>query len=285
MVKLKTNKPIISVVIPAYNEAEFLPRCLESLAKQAGAPNFEVIVVNNNSTDNSAELAKKYGAIVINEPIQGVVAARQAGYMVAKGKILVSTDADSFYKSDWLKNIYSFFKNNPKAVGLAGHYNFYKAPLWAKIMPPMGALLVWLISVFTKKPVYVSAVNLSFKKSAFSGYDTKFPQGADERGVLTKLIDKGRVYITLKNPVYTSSRRVNQGFLHSMIVTIGYYYSYNVWDTKKHGYSKIGSPPAIRTEARLAHLPILLIQWVFLVGITIFIVIAIRRHLYIWNLL
>ena len=55
----------ISVVIPAYNEADFLPRCLSSLNAQQEVDSFEVIVVDNASTDSTAAVAKKYGARVV----------------------------------------------------------------------------------------------------------------------------------------------------------------------------------------------------------------------------
>ncbi len=270
----------ISVIIPAYNEADFLPRCLKSLNAQIDAPNFEVIVVDNASTDETATVAKEYGARVIYEPTQGVVHAREDGLRAAKGNIIVSTDADSFFRPTWLAYIGTFFDTHEGASGLAGHYYFYKAALWAKIFPPLGAVAVWMLTLATHRPIYVSGANLSFRKKAFSGYDTRFYQGADERGVLLQLVDKGRVYVTLQNPVYTSSRRVNQGFWHSMVMTIGYYYGYNVWHTKKNGYSKIGPPPAIRTEAKMAHWPILVTQWAVVSVAAIAIIAIIRYHLW-----
>lgn len=279
---MKSAKPKISIVIPAYNEAAFLPRCLQSLQGQKNAPAYEVIVVDNASTDATATVAREFGARVVRENKQGVVHARQAGLDAAKGEIIVSTDADSFFRSDWLQKIEQFFDTHPGASGLAGHYYFYKAPLWAKILPPMGALAVWLLSLLTHRPIYVSAANLSFRKSAFTQYDTRFYQGADERGVRNELIHNGRLYVSLQNPVYTSSRRVNQGFLHSMVMTIGYYYSYGVWETKKKGYSKIGPPPAIRTEDKLAHLPILVTQWVVTAVAAVILIEIIRHHL--WRL-
>lgn len=272
----------ISVVIPAYNEAAFLPRCLGSLQKQVDAPPYEVIVVDNASTDATTDVAKSFGARVVCEHERGVVHARQAGLTAARGEIIVSTDADSFFHEDWLKNIGAFFDTHPAASGLAGHYYFYRAPLWAKIFPPLAAFGIWLLALFIHRPIYVSAANLSFRRRCFKKYDTRFYQGADERGVRNELIKNGRVYVTLANPVFTSSRRVNQGFWHSMVMTIGYYYGYNVWHTKKNGYSKIGSPPAIRTEAKLAHWPILLTQWAIVAVISILMFELVIRH-HIWQ--
>jgi len=279
---IKKSEIKLSVVIPAYNEADFLPRCLESLAKQKDTPNYEVIVVDNASTDNTAEVAKGYGARVIHESEKGVVHARQAGLEAARGEIIVSTDADSFFPEFWIHNIYSFFLEHPEASGLAGNYHFYKAPLWARIMPAVLGFLVWTSSLVLHRPVYVAGVNLSFRKSAFPGYDARYYQGADERGVLLEIMKHGRVYVTLKNPVQTSSRRVNQGFWHSMIMTAGYYYGYNNWKTKKKGYSTIGSPPAIRTEDRSAHAPLLILQWIIVFIVAFLIFEILKRQYDVW---
>jgi glycosyltransferase involved in cell wall biosynthesis len=244
------KQPIISVIIPAYNEQDFLGRCLKSLQEQINAPIYEVILVDNNSTDNTAHIAKSFKAKVIKEPIKGVMHARQAGLKVAKGEIIVTTDADCFYKPYWLSNIYKTYQNNPNIIGLAGHYYFYNGALWASIMPQMGALFVWLIYKFTNKVVYVSATNFSFKRQYIKSYNTKYPMGADEKILLNQLVKQGKVNFVINNPVYTSARRVNQGFWHSIIVTIGYFYAYNVWHTNKKGFSKIGAPPDIRIETK-----------------------------------
>jgi len=279
---IQINDVKISVVIPAYNEADFLPRCLDSLMVQKNAPNFEIIVVDNASTDETAEVAKRYGVRVIHESEKGVVHARQAGLEAARGRIIVSTDADSFFPEKWIYNIHSFFLEHPEASGLAGSYHFYKGPLWSRIMPAVLGYLIWGLSLVIHRPVYVSGANLSFRKDAFPGYDTRFYQGADERGVLLEIMKKGRVYVTMKNPVETSSRRVNQGFWHSMIMTVGYYYGYNNWRTKKKGYSKIGSPPAIRTEDRTTHAPLLFLQWAIVLAVGFIIFEIIKRHYDIW---
>jgi hypothetical protein len=149
-------------------------------------------------------------------------------------------------------------------------------------MPAVLGYLIWGLSLVIHRPVYVSGANLSFRKDAFPGYDTRFYQGADERGVLLEIMKKGRVYVTMKNPVETSSRRVNQGFWHSMIMTVGYYYGYNNWRTKKKGYSKIGSPPAIRTEDRTTHAPLLILQWAIVLAVGFIIFEIIKRHYDIW---
>ncbi len=264
------KQSLLSIVIPAYNEENFLPRCLDSLREQVDAPPYEIIVVDNNSDDATPSIAKKYGARLISEPQPGVVFARQAGLKAAKGEIIISTDADTYFSEDWLHNIAVFFDENPDAAGLAGHYHFVKGPLWAKFWPVMGAFWVKLIYVVFGKTIYVSAANLAFRKKYLGSYNTNHPQGGDETEVLKELSKHGRVHVTLHNSVCTSSRRVNQGFLHSILVTVGYYYFFNLWHTKHiGGESVIGAMPAIRTESRTAHWRMIAIQWAIVATVAV----------------
>jgi glycosyltransferase involved in cell wall biosynthesis len=281
MVKSKNlSKPVISVIIPAYNEENYLADCLKTVTNQKNCPEYEVILVDNNSNDNTVKIAKKYNVIVASEPEQGVVMARQKGLSMASGEIIVSTDADCIFKDDWLQKIDDFFKKHPDANGLAGHYYFHKGPTWALIFPTLGAIYVWMINKITGRTIYASAANLSFKKSAFScGYQTNYYQGADERGVVVEVSKHGKFYTILTNLVLTSSRRVNQGFLHSIFVTVGYYYAYNVWQTKKNGKSSIGGHPVIRNDSRMQHMPLIIAQWAVAVGIIIGFIIIKRRLL------
>jgi glycosyltransferase involved in cell wall biosynthesis len=94
----------ISVVIPAYNEEKLLGKCLKSLKNQTEKP-FEIIVVDNNSTDQTAAIAKKMGARVITEKQQGISFARNAGFDAAKGGIIARIDADTEAFPNWLARI------------------------------------------------------------------------------------------------------------------------------------------------------------------------------------
>jgi glycosyltransferase involved in cell wall biosynthesis len=92
----------ISVVIPAYNAASFLPRCLKSVFAQTLKP-AEVIVVDDGSTDDSAVLAANLGATVINRPNRGPAAARNAGIQNASSDWIGLLDADDMWAPDKLE--------------------------------------------------------------------------------------------------------------------------------------------------------------------------------------
>ena len=113
---------LTSVVIPAYNEEQYLGRCLAALARQTyPADRFEVIVVDNGSTDTTAEIARRYGGVrVITKPRKGVARARQAGFAAARGAVIASTDADTVVPPFWVARIAEYFRADPALGAVYG---------------------------------------------------------------------------------------------------------------------------------------------------------------------
>jgi len=96
--------PLVSIIVPAFNAAATLGACLDALAAQVGLDErCEVIVVDDGSTDGTAELARRHPAAVrlIRQPHQGAAAARNRGAAAAEGEILLFTDADCRPRPDW----------------------------------------------------------------------------------------------------------------------------------------------------------------------------------------
>lgn len=114
----------ISVIIPAFNEEKYIGKCLESIANQREKPD-EIIVVDNNSTDKTAEIAKSYGANVVVEKTQGMIPARNRGFDEAKYEIITRTDADTIVPSDWISKIKESFKDQNLGA-LSGPVYYYK---------------------------------------------------------------------------------------------------------------------------------------------------------------
>src|SRR5579884_4992 len=101
----------LSLVIPVYNEAELLPLCLDSVAALKDKPD-EVIVVDNNSSDQTAAIASSYSFVkLIKEPRQGVVHARSRGFNEATGDIIARIDGDSILPPDWTDRVKAVFKD------------------------------------------------------------------------------------------------------------------------------------------------------------------------------
>lgn len=100
--------PPISIIIAAYNEEKYLGQCLNALQSQLKAGD-EIIVVDNNSTDSTAAIARQFDARVIHEKRQGLSFARNAGFAAAKNKLLARTDADTNVCAEWLQVIRDFY--------------------------------------------------------------------------------------------------------------------------------------------------------------------------------
>ncbi len=116
------KKPLISVIIAAFNEEKYLPKCLTAITTQDfSKDDYEIIVVDNNSTDKTAEIAKSFGARVVQESRQGNTFAVKRGLDSATGEIIANTDADTVVFPDWLSTIKKIFedKNVVAATGSA----------------------------------------------------------------------------------------------------------------------------------------------------------------------
>ena len=110
----------ISVVIPAYNEENYIQKCLDGFLAQEVPPD-EIIVVDNNSTDTTADIVKKYpGVRLVKQPIQGMTPARNKGFDTAQYDIIARTDADTIVSPDWVKKIKEAFEKDSILIALSG---------------------------------------------------------------------------------------------------------------------------------------------------------------------
>ncbi len=120
MKKAKT----ISVVVLAFNEEAYIGDCLNAIYKQTRKPD-EVIVVDNNSTDRTLEVATKFkGVKVVKESQQGIVFARNRGMGSAKGDLLVRMDADTVLDPSWIEQTERKLLES-KAEGISTYIKFY----------------------------------------------------------------------------------------------------------------------------------------------------------------
>lgn len=242
-------RPRLSVVIPAYNEVASIGDCLDSLLRQDFSEPYEIIVVDNNSTDDTTSVAKTRGVTVVREERQGVCWARQLGSEMASGEIIISTDADTTYDSDWLSKIDRAFRGEPAPVAVAGPFRFVDAPWWGRAWT--GALFGYVraASRVTKHIPYIAAANVAFRKSAWPGYNTYATQGGDELDLLRNLQARGRVAYMADNPVFTSSRRLSQGLIYNVFVTLFYYYALAYVLNRVASRTLVGMAPAFRPGA------------------------------------
>ena len=98
---------LVSIIIPVYNASKYLYRCLDSILNQTFR-DFELILINDGSTDNSLEILREYETkdsriIVIDKPNEGVSAARNQGIEIAKGEYIMFCDSDDYVEMELQK--------------------------------------------------------------------------------------------------------------------------------------------------------------------------------------
>jgi glycosyltransferase involved in cell wall biosynthesis len=120
------DRPYISVIVPIYNEERYIERCARSLVSQDYPKDrFEVLFVDNNSSDRSAEIARGIEGIrVLSESTQGDYAARNRGIAEARGEIFAFVDSDTAPLSDWLERIATAMRADPQIGVIVGGLHF-----------------------------------------------------------------------------------------------------------------------------------------------------------------
>lgn len=120
---MKPNQPELSVIVPVYNGAAFLDRCLGALSR-SDFRDFECIVVDDGCTDDSAAIARKHGAAVVSLSDRGGPGrARNRGFAVARGSIIAFIDADVCVHADTLGRMDAYFYDHPEVDAVIGSYD------------------------------------------------------------------------------------------------------------------------------------------------------------------
>lgn len=199
----------VSVVIPAYNEEKEISHCLKSVFRQDyPRADFEIVVVDNNSIDQTAKIIKNDFPQVrlVKEAQPGVVFARRRGVEEAKGKIIAMTDADTVVPRDWLKRLMKPYGDS-EVVAVAGTSDFaYKNNLIR--------LCQFFINHFNLAFQTFPGHNMSFLKEAYfqvGGFSTKINL-CEDFYLSVKLKRAGKIIVLPDNPVVPSSRRFFNGF-------------------------------------------------------------------------
>jgi glycosyltransferase involved in cell wall biosynthesis len=160
---IQSKRLLVSVVIPVYNEAARLAACLEAISRQTVRP-YEVIVVDNNSTDDTAAVAGRFGFVtLLSESRQGVVHARDRGFNHAGGDIIARMDADTVLPPDWIARVRDIFRTGDvSAVSGAPHY--YDFPL-ARLADSIDMALRARLAVKLKDTNFLWGANMAVKRS------------------------------------------------------------------------------------------------------------------------
>ncbi len=216
----------ISLVIIAYNEEKYIGRCLKIVIEN-GAGLFEIIVVNNASTDKTESIAGGFpGVKVVAEPSKGITKARQRGLLEAKGDIIAFIDADTQVPKGWVDKVGYFFEKYSKMVCLSGPYIYYD-------MSSFGKFMTWLYYIILVWPGYFMvgylAVggNFAARKSALEaigGFDLNISFYGEDTDIARRLHQVGKVKFILGFYMGSSARRIKGegGFMTAMRYTINF---------------------------------------------------------------
>ena len=157
----------ISVIVPSLNDADYLAVCLDALANQTRQAD-EVIVVDNGSTDATAEVAAAAGARVVDQPVRGIWPATAAGFDAASGDVLARLDADSVPAPGWLAEVERRMSQRDRPAVVTGPGVFYggTAPRrWIARNLYIGGYFTVIGALLGHPPIYGS--NYAIRRNAW----------------------------------------------------------------------------------------------------------------------
>lgn len=215
----------ITVIIPAYNEEKNIKEAIELLKKQDYG-NFDIIVVDNNSKDNTNEIAKKTGVTVLLETKKGTNNALESGRRAATGEIIARMDADCLPEAWWLSRAAKHF-DNEKVSGLTGPYDYYDSKASFRLPSLFIQKYIYFITNYLVQAVGLGAVMTggnSFMRASslekVGGFDTTITFYGDDTDTAKKMSKIGKVVFDPGLTIKTSARR----FQNEGLVKITYKY-------------------------------------------------------------
>ncbi len=168
----------LSIVIPVYNEENYLKLCLNSIAAQSIMPT-EVIVVDNNSVDSTKSIARSYPFVkVMQEKRQGQTYAQATGFNEAKGDIFGRIDADTILPANWVKDIINSFAQDKNVVALTGDGIPYDSPL-KRTSSTVFRFYHAGVSRFVSGHVMLWGANTAFRGSSWNKIKAKMSYRVD----------------------------------------------------------------------------------------------------------
>lgn len=230
----------MSIVIPTLNESLYIERTLLSLRLQEIDYNYEIIISDGYSEDNTLEIARKYVDKIVMEPKRTVAAGRNKGASVAEGKILVFCTADTYYPKNWLKLITTPIIKEGYGVVVGPLYpldgNIVENVFSRLFLLPYGYLASLL------RFYYVGGENIAICRSVFrkiSGFNPDMVTSEDTD--LVKRASKiAKIKFEPRAGVYVSMRRVRKwGYFNYVKFHTRNYINYHIFNKTYSKYEPI----------------------------------------------
>ncbi|MBL7856249.1 MAG: glycosyltransferase family 2 protein [Cyclobacteriaceae bacterium] len=210
-----SDQPVVTIVIAAWNEEVNIIRCLDTLSRNETEIPFDIIVINNNSSDRTQDVLDQLGVQSYFQPVQGCGPARDLGQRMAKGEYILIADADCFYPPHWI-DIMSKGLRSKNVVFVYGRFSFLGNevnPRWQFSLYDIFRDL--MVEVRHIKRPYLSAYGISMgyvkKFGLQEGYLERNIRGDDGR-LCFDLMKYGEIRIirSSKARVWTSNRTLQR---------------------------------------------------------------------------
>jgi glycosyltransferase involved in cell wall biosynthesis len=216
--------PRISLVIPAYNEEKYIHVCLEHAIKNSKGKFFEIIVIDNASTDRTGEIARGFpGVRVVHEKRKGLTQARQRGFEEATGDLLAYIDADTRLPAGWIETTLEEFARDKDLASLSGPYIYYDISRWQQLQ----VRLYWnalALPLYYFVGYMVVGGNFVIRKDVLhkmNGFDTSISFYGEDTNIARRARRHGKVKFKPSFAMHTSGRRfAGQGLVKTAILYI-----------------------------------------------------------------
>ncbi len=201
----------ISLVIPAHNEEFYIGTCLEHVIKNSQGKLYEIIVIDNASSDKTRETALRYpGVKVVHESNKGLTKARERGLREAQGDYIAYIDADTRMPSQWIEIAEKTLASHPEIMCLSGPYRYYDGSFWIRNV----MTILWYISapiMYRLVGYMVLGGNFIAKKSALisaGSFNPAIDFYGEDTDIARRLHTVGKVLFRMDFFIYSSSRRL-----------------------------------------------------------------------------
>jgi glycosyltransferase involved in cell wall biosynthesis len=182
MISSSTPAVKYSIIVPAFNAETTLPLCLDALSRQTFSKSmYEIIVVDDGSSDDTAKLAQQFEILYFYQTNQGPAAARNFGAQAAAGEFILFTDADCIPAADWLEQMVNPFAD-PSVVGVKGAYATRQKKLVARFVQIEFEDRYDLL-LQSRSIDMIDTYSAAFRKDVFleiGSFDRNFPRANNE---------------------------------------------------------------------------------------------------------
>lgn len=204
----------LTIAIPAHNEEAKIADCITSIREQNLDFPYEIVVVNNASTDKTEEIVRSMNVTLINEPKKGLYYARSAALRHAQTEFMIYLDADTRLKPGWIMSILDYLKKHPDVVAVSTNFKYYDADWFQSLIL---TLLQWTVTPLTLfflrligKPDFLIGSAFAIRTEALKkagGFDEGFIFYGEDIATSYRIFSQGKVRYLQNLFILTSARR------------------------------------------------------------------------------